>query len=374
MLEVARFAIAVPDDDIADLSHRLASTRWPRSWPEPAWLAGSDRDVLARLVGYWADGFDWRSHERRLNAEPQRITTVSGQRVHFLHVRADEPTGLPIVLTNGWPSTFAEMIPLAHRLAGLGHDVVVPSLPGFTFSDQPSEAPAAVPTYELWHQLMSGLGYDRYVAHGGDLGAGITSRLGAAHPEAVAGIHLMAVIPAVDHSNLTAAEEAYLSGIESWTSDGGAYQHQQQTRPLTLAYGLSDSPAGLLAWILEKYRAWSDSRGDVSTRWTDDEILVQASLYWFTNTIGTSFRPYFDYVAHPIPRPTMGDLPTAVAAFPYDISVPPREYAERTYHVVRYTRFEHGGHFAPHEEPDLLARDIDEFANQLRHSDVNDPA
>ncbi|MFJ8580907.1 epoxide hydrolase family protein [Micromonospora sp. NPDC093277] len=364
-LDVADFAIGVPDHDVTDLRHRLSSTRWPRDWPEPAWSAGTDRDVLARLVGYWADGFDWRGHERRLNGEPQRIATVSGQRVHFLHVRAEQRRGLPLILTNGWPSTFAEMIPLAHRLADLGHDVVVPSLPGFTFSDQPAAAPAEVPTYELWHRLMSGLGHHRYVAHGGDLGAGITSRLGAAHPEAVAGIHLMAVMAAADHSDLTAAEEAYLAGIESWTSDGGAYQHQQQTRPLTLAYGLTDSPVGLLAWILEKYRAWSDCGGDVTARWSDDEILVQASLYWFTNTIGTSFRPYFDHLAHPLPRPVMGDVPTAVAAFPYDISVPPREYAERTYHVVRYTRFDRGGHFAPHEELAIVAGDIHEFAAVL---------
>jgi pimeloyl-ACP methyl ester carboxylesterase len=281
--------------------------------------------------------------------------------VHFLHVRAQDPTGLPLILTNGWPSTFAEMIPLAHHLADQGHDVVVPSLPGFTFSEQSADVPA----YELWHRLMSGLGYGRYVAHGGDLGAGITSRLGAAHPEAVAGIHLMAVMAATDLSGLTPAEEAYLAGIESWNRDGGAYMHQQQTRPLTLAYGLSDSPVGLLAWILEKYRAWSDSGGDVSSRWSDDDILVQASLYWFANTIGTSFRPYFDHVAHPTPQPSMGDLPTAVAAFPHDISVPPREYAERTYNVVRYTRFDRGGHFAPHEEPELLAQDIHEFATEL---------
>lgn len=147
--ESAEFTIAVPEDDIADLHRRLSLTRWPRSWPEPAWLAGTDRDVLAHLVDHWANRFDWRSHERRLNAEPQRIATVSEQRVHFLHVRAEEPTGLPMILTNGWPSTFAEMIPLAHRLAGFGHDVVVPSLPGFTFSDQPAEAPAEVTTYEL---------------------------------------------------------------------------------------------------------------------------------------------------------------------------------------------------------------------------------
>ncbi|MFC5184888.1 epoxide hydrolase family protein [Actinomadura harenae] len=360
-LQPVEFIIAVPDGEITDLRNRLSSTRWPRAWPDPAWTAGTDVGVLARLVDYWADGFDWRGHERRLNAEPQRIATVGSQKVHFLDVRADDPTGLPLILTNGWPSTFAEMIPLAHRLAALGHDVVVPSLPGFTFSDQPTE----VPTHELWHRLMTGLGHRRYVAHGGDLGAGVTSRLGASHPEAVAGIHLMAVMAAADHGDLSAAEEAYLSGIEAWKRDGGAYQHQQQTRPLTLAYGLSDSPVGLLAWILEKYRAWSDCGGDVSSRWSDDEILVQASLYWFTNTIGTSFRPYFDHLAHPLPRPVMGDVPTAVAAFPYDIAVPPREYAERTYRVVRYTRFDRGGHFAPHEEPESLARDLHEFATTL---------
>jgi pimeloyl-ACP methyl ester carboxylesterase len=364
-LQTAAFTIEVPDHDIADLRLRLSSTRWPRAWPVPAWSAGTDMSVLARLVDYWADGFDWRSHEGRLNAEPQRIATVSGQKVHFLHVRAQDPAGLPLILTNGWPSTFAEMISLAHSLVGLGHDVVVPSLPGFGFSGEPAQAPAAVSTYEIWHRLMTGLGYGRYVAHGGDLGAGITSRLGAAHPEAVAGIHLTAVMAATGLDGLTPAEEAHLARNESWTRDGGAYMHQQQTRPLTLAYGLSDSPAGLLAWILEKYRAWSDCGGDVSARWTDDDILVQASLYWFTNTIGTSFRPYFDYLAYPTAPPSMGDLPTAVAAFPYDISVPPREYAERTYNVVRYTGFDRGGHFAPHEEPELLARDIHEFATAV---------
>jgi pimeloyl-ACP methyl ester carboxylesterase len=365
MLEIADFAIAVPDDDIADLRRRLTATRWPSPWPDHDWAAGTDRETLERLIGSWADGFDWRAHERRLNAEPQRIATVGEGRVHFLHVRAQDPVGLPLILTNGWPSTFAEMIPLAHLLADRGHDVVVPSLPGFTFSDPPAQMPAAVPTHERWHDLMTGLGYRRYVAHGGDLGAGVTSRLGAAHPESVAGIHLMAVMGAADHHDLTPDEQAYLAGIDAWSQDGGAYEHQQQTRPLTLAYGLSDSPVGLLAWILEKFRAWSDCGGDVSSRFSDDEILLQASLYWFTGTIGTSFRPYYDFSAYPTPRPDMSALPTAVAAFPADIAVPPREYAARTYNVVQYTRFDRGGHFAPHEEPELLARDIHTFAASL---------
>jgi pimeloyl-ACP methyl ester carboxylesterase len=259
------------------------------------------------------------------------------------------------------------MTPLARLLAAAGHDTVVPSLPGFTFSDQQATAPGEAPIHELWHRLMTGLGYDRYIAHGGDLGAGITSRMGAVHPEAVAGIHLMAVMSAPRHDNLTGAEQAYLDGIKEWDLHDGAYQHQQQTRPITLAYGLSDSPVGLLAWITEKYRNWSDCGGDIGTRWADDDILVQASLYWFTNTIGTSFRPYYDYLAHPVtgPRAPMGQVPAAIAVFPHDISCPPREYAERTYSVVRYTRFDRGGHFAPHEEPVLLAGDIAEFAAQI---------
>ncbi|HEY6887964.1 MAG TPA: epoxide hydrolase [Solirubrobacter sp.] len=361
-MDVSEFAIRVPEDELGELRRRLASTRWPGEWPEPPWAAGSDAATVRRLVNAWS-AFDWRASEARLNALPQHIATIRGQRVHFLRFRGGE--GLPIVLTNGWPSTFAELIPVAQRLAAVGHDTIVPSLPGFTFSDPAATAPAAMPTHELWHQLMIGLGYTRFVAHGGDLGAGITSRLAAAHPEAVAGIHLMAVAGAADHKDLTAAEQVYLDAIEAWERDEGAYEHQQQTRPLTLAYGLSDSPAGLLAWIVEKYRAWSDCGGDLASRWSDDDILLHASLYWLTNSIGTSFRPYFDYLAHPLGPIERISVPTAVAVFPHDLVLPPKEYAERSYEVVRYTRFDRGGHFAPHEEPGLLADDILQFVAQI---------
>jgi pimeloyl-ACP methyl ester carboxylesterase len=361
-MNVSGFAIHIPEDELTDLRRRLVSTRWPRAWPEPPWVAGSDAATLRRLRDAWVS-FDWRTCEARLNALPQYIATIDGQRVHFLRFRGDE--GVPLVLTNGWPSTFAEMVPVARLLASAGHDVIVPSLPGFTFSEPAADAPAAIPTHELWHRLMTELGYARYVAHGGDLGAGITSRLAAAYPEAVAGIHLMAVAGATDHSDLTPAEGVYLDAVAAWERAEGAYEHQQQTRPLTLAYGLSDSPAGLLAWIVEKYRAWSDCGGDLTSRWSDDDILLQASLYWLTNSIGTSFRPYFDYLAHPLGQIERVTVPTAVAVFPHDLALPPREYAERTYPVVRYTRFDRGGHFAPHEEPDLLADDIRQFVEQI---------
>jgi pimeloyl-ACP methyl ester carboxylesterase len=361
-MDVSAFTIDIPEDDLTDLRRRLASTRWPGAWPEPPWAAGSDAATVRRLGAAWA-GFDWRAREAELNALPQHMATVDGQRVHFLHFRGGE--GVPVVLTNGWPSTFAELVPAAQLLAAAGHDVIVPSLPGFTFSDPAAAAPAAIPTHELWHRLMTGLGYARYVAHGGDLGAGITSRLAAEHPEAVAGIHLMAVAGAADHSNLAPAERDYLAAIAAWERAEGAYEHQQQTRPLTLAYGLSDSPAGLLAWIVEKYRAWSDCGGDLARRWSDDAILLHASLYWLTNSIGTSFRPYFDHLAHPLGPIERVTVPTAVAVFPHDLVLSPREYAERTYNVVRYTRFDRGGHFAPHEEPGLLADDIRQFIAQI---------
>jgi pimeloyl-ACP methyl ester carboxylesterase len=361
-MNVSEFAIHIPEDDLSDLRRRLDSTRWPSSWPEPPWAAGSDAATVRRLRDAWVS-FDWRACEARLNALPQHIATIDGQRVHLLWLRGGD--GLPVVLTNGWPSTFAELVPVANLLAEAGHDVIVPSLPGFTFSEAAADTPPAIPTHELWHRLMAELGYAQYVAHGGDLGAGITSRLAAAHPEAVVGIHVMAVAGAADHSELTSAERDYLDAISAWEHAEGAYQHQQQTRPLTLAYALSDSPVGLLAWIVEKYRAWSDSGGELSSRWSDDEILQQASLYWLTNSIGTSFRPYFDHLAHPLGPIDRVTVPTAVAVFPHDLALPPREYAERTYNVVRYTRFDRGGHFAPHEEPDLLADDILDFITQI---------
>src|SRR3954447_24087426 len=212
------------------------------------------------------------------------------------------------------------------------------------------------------------LGFDRYAAHGGDLGAGITSRLAQSHPEAVVGIHLLAVASPqeYDPETITRAEQVYLEEAASWSATEGGYQHQQQTRPLTLAPALSDSPVGLLSWLLEKHRAWSDCGGDVSTRFTDDYLVGLASLYWFTNSASTSLRPYWEYATGHTTRVSKVTVPTALAVFPHDLTHPPRSWAERTYNVVRYTTMPRGGHFAPHEEPALLAADIVAFLRELR--------
>ncbi|MFK8850963.1 epoxide hydrolase [Streptomyces sp. Ac-502] len=333
---------------------------------------------MRRLVAHWASTYDWRTHEAAINALPSHLADIDGTPVHYLRFDSERPGALPLVLTNGWPSSFLELIALARRLAApsrYGGDaadaftVIVPSLPGFAFSPQRPSLAESPQTHEIWHRLMHDeLGYERYAAHGSDLGAGVTSRLGEAHPEAVVGIHLTAVAAPVayDAATVTPEEQEYLDSVAAWSAAEGGYMHQQSTRPLTLSYGLADSPIGLLAWLVEKYRAWSDCGGDLSSRFSDDFLLTQASLYWFTRTISTSFRPYYEYAQGLTRRVERVEVPTAVALFPADLTQPPRSWAERTYHVTRYTRMPRGGHFAAHEEPELLARDLTEFFRTYR--------
>jgi pimeloyl-ACP methyl ester carboxylesterase len=371
----------VSEEDLEDLRARLRRTRLPTPWPltgvaETGWDAGTNSEALTRLVAYWGTSYDWRAHEDAINQLPSHFADVGATRIHYLRFDGEHPDSLPIVLTHGWPSSFLELVDLARRLAsptshgGAAKDaftVIVPSLPGFGLSPQQEAMPPAFSTDELWHRFMKDtLGFARYAAHGGDLGAGISSRLGQAHPEAVVGIHLLAIADPleVDPSSVTAEEQRYLDAASLWYAQEGGYEHQQMTRPMTLSFGLSDSPAGLLAWMLEKLHAWSD-HGE-GPAFSDDFILTQASLYWFTNTISTSFRPYYEHaqgMREPLARVT---VPTALAIFPKDLTQPPRSWAERTYNVTRYTEMPRGGHFAAHEEPELLARDITEFFRPLR--------
>lgn len=377
-----RHVFQVPDGDLEELRSRLRGARWPRPWPRQdtgdKWQVGTAEGELRRLVRYWADGYDWRSREAEVNALPGQVASLDGTGVFYLRFEAELPSALPIVLTHGWPGSFLELTGLAQRLAapsrhgGVAGDaftVIVPALPGFPFSPQRPDLPPATPTHELWHRLMRDeLGFSRYGAHGGDLGAGVTSRLAQAHPESVVGIHLLAVAdpPSYDQATLTSEEWRYLNEVAAWFTDAGGYEHEQMTRPRTLAYGLSDSPAGLLAWLMEKYQEWSDCDGALSRRFSDDFILTQASLYWFTNAISTSFRPYWEY-AQGMREPVKNvAVPTGVAIFPKDLSHPPRSWAERTYNVTRYTVMPRGGHFAAHEEPGLLADDLTEFFRPLR--------
>ena len=298
--------------------------------------------------------------------------------MRYLRFDAETSGALPLVLTHGWPSSVLELTALAERLArpsrhggraGDAFTVIVPALPGYAFTPQRPSLPPDLPTHDLWHRLMHDeLGFDHYGAHGGDLGAGITSLLAQTHPEALVGIHLLAVAAPVDldPGSVTPEEQTYLDSVAAWTAEEGGYQHQQSTRPATLAYALSDSPAGLLAWLVEKYRAWSDCDGELSRRFSDDFVLTQASLYWFTNTISTSFRPYYEHAHGMRERVSRVSVPTALAVFPRDLTQPPLSWAERTYDITRYTRMPRGGHFAAQEEPELLADDLRQFFSDLR--------
>ncbi|WP_028936300.1 epoxide hydrolase family protein [Pseudonocardia spinosispora] len=373
-----RQVLAVSDADLDDLRARLRATRWAKPWPVDAWEAGTDGGELRRLVDTWASTYDWREHEAAINALPSRFADVGGTSVHYLRFDAERDGAFPLLLANGWPSSFLELTGLAERLstpsryggsAQDGFTVIVASLPGFGLSPQRPTLGGPLLTHDIWHRLMHDvLGFERYGAHGSDIGAGECSRLAQAYPESVAGVHLLDVAdpPSVDPAGLTEPERVYLDAEKAWFDAERGYSHQQETRPLTLAQGLSDSPSGLLAWILEKYRGWSDCDGDVSVRFDDDFLLTQASLYWFTDTISTSLRPYYERHHGFSPRVTRVEVPTAVAVFPADLGGRlPRGWIERTHNLARYTTMPRGGHFAAHEEPALLAEDISAFFHTL---------
>jgi pimeloyl-ACP methyl ester carboxylesterase len=373
----APFTIRVPDEVLSDLRSRILNTRWPDPAPGVAWTQGTDLEYLKRLVNYWADGFDWRAQERRLNAFKHFRAKIGDIRVHFVHEPARQGNGIPLILSHGWPSSFLELLPLvplltdpkAHGIDGPAFDLVIPSLPGYGFSQRPARANYRT-IARMWHELMQGLGYERYGAGGGDFGAGVATSMAIENPAPMIGIHLttMELRPPTGEGTraLTEAENAYVSRLRQWDEVERGYSAIQSTRPQTLGYALNDSPAGLAAWILEKWRSWSDSGGDLEARFSRDFLLTMLTLYWVTETITPSMRDYFDNRWHAAEiRP--GDrvrVPAGFANFDHNYvseGSPPREWAERLYDVRRWTSMPRGGHFAAAEEPELLARDIAAF-------------
>jgi len=363
------FVVAITDAVLDDLRDRIRRTRWPDASPGQAWSQGVDREYLRDLLSYWADGFDWREQERRLNRYDHRVATVDGTRIHFVHHRCPGG-GLPLVLTHGWPSTFLEPLALV-GLLGDRFDLVVPSLPGYAFSERPDRTGVnRVVVAELWHGLMRGLGYDRYGAHGGDFGAGVATYLALRHPEAVAGIHVstpeMWPYDGPGSPPPTPQEQAYVDHVARWDATERGYSSVQSTRPQTLGYGLNDSPAGLAAWVLDKWRSWSDSGGDLDATFGRDALLTMLTIWWASGSITSSMRDYYDNRWHPAPfgPDDRVRVPTAMAVFANEFvpeGEPPRSWYERLYDITRWTVFARGGHFAAAEVPDLLAADIAEF-------------
>jgi microsomal epoxide hydrolase len=375
--QIHPFRIAIPDSDLDDLRSRLARTRWPDELPGAGWDYGIPLGYVRDLAEYWRTGYDWRAHERRLNGFPQFTTVIDGQRVHFLHVRSPEPDAVPLVMTHGWPGSvveFTEVIgPLTDPRAHGGDPadafhLVVPSIPGYGFSGPTRDRGWDVHRIALaWDELMTRLGYQRYGAQGGDWGAQISRELGITAPGHLLGVHLNMLIPQgpFDLPDLTETEKARIERSRQFRSTGMGYGAIQTTRPQTLAYGLTDSPAGQLAWIAEKFREWTD--GDLPEDAVDrDQMLTNISVYWLTGTAGSSARLYFEAArrgAWGPPAPSA--VPTGVAVFPDEIAPPIRRFAELSNNIVHWSEFDRGGHFAAMEEPDLLVGDVRQFFRSL---------
>jgi microsomal epoxide hydrolase len=375
------FAIRVDDSVLADLRARLTRVRWPDEVPGGGWGYGTDLAYMKTLVAYWRDGYDWRVHEERLNRLPQFTLPLGGIELHFIHARGVGPRPLPLLLSHGWPGSIVEFEAIIPRLTDPGRfggdpadafTVVAPSLPGYAFSFQPNQPRFGVAEIaDIFAGLMTELGYARFAAQGGDWGAFITSRLGFAHPQRLVGLHVNLLAVRRDLSapaEPTGEEREYARELQHWLREETGYQWIQGTKPQTLAYGLTDSPAGLAAWIVEKFRTWSDCGGEVERRFSRDTLLTNIMLYWITGAINSSFWPYYarTHGGWPIPDGHRIGVPTAYAAFPREILHPPRSWAERVYDLRRWTEMKAGGHFAALEEPDALAADIRAFFRELR--------
>ena len=383
-MKVRPFTIAVENSVLDDLRQRLADTRWPDEIPNTGWDYGSNLTYIKELVDYWRTDFDWRAQEAKLNAFNHFKSEVDGLDIHFIHEKGKGPNPIPLIITHGWPSCFFEMtkiIPLLADPASYGgdaadsFDVVAPSLPGFGFSDHAQDRGMEIQRVAgMWNKLMSqNLGYPKFGAQGGDIGSGVTARLGFAHSDTLYGIHLTSITRPTPYLGpgskpVTDAEQALITQRDKWFQDEGGYNHIQGTKPQTLAYGLNDSPVGLAAWIVEKYRTWSDCGGDVEKSYTKDELLTIVTIYWVTQTISSSTRMYFENQKHlwTMEKDQKIPTPAGMAMFPQEISKPPREWGERSYHVRRWTEMASGGHFAALEEPQLLAEEVRAFFRDFR--------
>jgi len=383
-MDIQPFTVQIPQAELADLQARLARTRWPDEIAGADWAYGTRLAYLQELVRYWQERFDWQAQERAINAFAHFRATVGGLGIHFIHQRGTGPAPLPLIITHGWPGSFVELLkilPLLSDPARYGgdardaFDVVIPSLPGYGFSDRPRKRgmhPFRIA--DLWAELMAGLGYQRFGAQGGDWGSSVATCLGFAHADAVVGIHLnyipgsYAPYLGPGARGLSAAEQDFLQERERWLQSEGGYGQIQRTKPQTLAYGLNDSPAGLAAWIVEKFRAWSDCDGDVERRFSKDELLTNIAIYWFTQTIGSSTRLYYEGRQRPLQfgQGERIQVPCGLARLPKEAPMPPREWIERCYKLQHWAELPRGGHFAAMEEPELLAQDIRAFFRPLR--------
>lgn len=377
--EIKTFRVEVPQDKVDDLHRRLAATRWPDEIPGAAGSYGVPLAYVKELASYWRDGYDWRRNEALLNAVPQFTTVIDGQKVHFVHIRSEEPNAIPLLLTHGWPGSIVELLKVLEPLANPrrhggdpadAFDVVAPSIPGYAFS-----GPTTEPGWDVkriaraFAELMARLGYSRYGTQGGDWGSVISRELGLLDAEHVIGSHFntLATTPSGDPEEmklLTDRERSFLERGQRFRQQGSGYYMIQSSRPQTLAYALTDSPAGLLAWIAEKFTEWTDPSSKIDR----DQLLTNISVYWFTETANSAARLYAEFARSGSGwgKVEPSSVPTGVAQFPYEISPPIRRFAERSNNIVHWSEFDRGGHFAAMEQPDLLVGDVRAFFRAIR--------
>ena len=378
------FKIDITRKIIDDMHRRLSATRWPDEIENDDWKLGANKTCLKKLCDYWQHGFDWGKQQEYLNTFSHYKSKIGDLGIHFIFEKGNGQKTFPLLLTHGWPDSFVRFLKLIPMLTAadandFSFDVIVPSIPGYGFSDRPTEEgmdPRRIAG--IFNELMTGrLGYEKYFAHGGDWGSSITEQLALYHEDVLFGIHLTDVPFAhamAPLDNPSHSEKKFTKKVERWVQTEGAYTSIQSTRPQSLAYGLNDSPAGLAGWVIEKFYAWSDNNGDLDAAFNKEELLTNLTIYWATQSINSSMRLYYDAIQtimnamyNPLVKLNPFDktgskagIPAAFALFPKDISSPPKEYAERFFNVQRWTEMPEGGHFAAMEQPELLAKDIRE--------------
>ena len=382
--QIIPFRCEISDEVLTDLKRRLSNTRLPDQLDGAGWDYGTELSYLDELCTYWRDTFDWRAAEARFNRFPQFTTEINGETVHFYHIRSPEPDALPLIITHGYPGSVAEFLDLLGPLsdpASHGGDprdafhVIAPSIPGYGFSGPTRHKGFSLgKAAEVNVRLMERLGYDRYVAHGGDFGSAISSAMAAHYPDRVIALHLNFILgkPADMANPMAGLNEQELKEMEwkrNYDAHESGYQAIQGTKPQTLAYGLTDSPAGLAAWIVEKFKTWSDCDGNVEKSFSKDHLLENIMLYWVTGTINSAMRLYYESIG-PARTPDAEwpfvTVPTAHARFPAEIRPTPRIWAEQMFNIVRWTKLPKGGHFAAFEQPELFLADLREFCRDFR--------
>lgn len=372
----SQFKCHISQSAIDNLKLRIGQTRWPDEIKGSGWEYGADLSYIKELADHWLNKFDWRKVEDKINQYPNYIAEVDGTKIHFLHVKGKGKITVPLMITHGWPGSFLEMINLILPLTSnpeRSFDLIIPSIPGFGFSQKMNTSGCNLWFIsDLWSKLINTLGYEKVIAQGGDFGAGVSTALALRHPENMLGLHLNYIpgsyFPFLsDTENFIEEEIRFQKSAEDWYKTEGAYAHQHRTKPLTLAYGLNDSPIGLCAWIIEKFYGWSDCRGNIENVFTKDELLSNVSLYWFTETIHSSIRLYNENSLAPLhfSKNDFINIPVGIARFHKEEPFPPRKFIERGYNIIHWTDIPTGGHFAAMEQPALLANDIIQFAGKI---------